>query len=185
MRISHLLATGILAAMAGTAFAQVGARPQIYSDVVPPDRGTSEIGLSLDWRLNSPSATTLDARFMPYLNRQVQVGGGLTYMHSSGFSGGFVEARANYNFVPNATEDFATNRTVPYAGVGFGVSFGDASGTAYGVQGGVKHFLTNDVSVFAELRYRHFSDSTNFLAGGSNRNDTRLLLGINTYLRGM
>jgi hypothetical protein len=176
MKIMHLLASaGLLASFAATSFAQVGARPQIYSDVVPPDKGTAEVGLALSAYLDKPSSQSLDVKYLPYLSRQVQIGGELSYEHASGFSGGFLNLIANYNFVPSASTDYAINRTIPYLGLALGTSFGDFDGSSYGAQAGVKHFLTNDVSLFGELQWRHFSDPDD--------DATRLLIGLSTYLR--
>lgn len=180
MKIMHMLASaGLLVAVTATSFAQVGARPQIYSDVVPPDKGTAEVGLSLDARFTKPSGQTLRVRYLPYLNRQVQLGGQLSYDHSSGFSGGFLTLVGNYNFVPGPSTDYATNRTVPYAGLALGTSYGDENGTVYGAQVGVKHFVTNDVSLFGELEYRRTSDDDIY----GRKNSTHLVVGISTYLR--
>lgn len=177
MNIKRMLATlGVLAIAGTAAFAQVGARPQIYSDVVPPERGTAEVGLSVDAKLDSPSSFGIGIRYLPYLNRQVQLGGSLDYVNfKDGPDGGWLELRADYNFVPNATSEFAYKRTIPYAGAALGVSFGDYDGSSWGLQGGVKHFITNDVSVFGELRYRDFSKGDN--------DDFRLLIGLSTFLR--
>lgn len=176
MKIMHMLASaGLLAAVTASSFAQVGARPQIYSDVVPPDKGTTEIGLSAIANLSKPTSQSIQLKYLPYLNRQVQVGGELSYDHASGFSGGTLSLIGNYNFVPNATTDYATNRTIPYVGVALGTGYGDVDGSAYGLQGGVKHFLTNDVSLFAELQWRHYSEGDD--------DNTAIVVGINTYLR--
>jgi len=176
MKFMHMLASvGLLAAVTASSFAQVGARPQIYSDVVPPERGTAEIGLAFSANLDKPSSQSLDLKYLPYLNRQVQIGGEFSYDHAGSFSGGFLNLIGNYNFVPNATTDYAINRTIPYVGLAAGISYGDYDGSVWGAQAGVKHFLTNDVSLFAELQWRDFSDTDD--------DNTRLLVGINTYLR--
>jgi hypothetical protein len=176
MKIMHLLASaGLLVAVTATSFAQVGARPQIYSDVVPPDKGTAEVGLSFSANLDKPSSQSLDVKYLPYLSRQVQLGGELTYDHVGSFSGGFLSLIGNYNFVPAASADYAVNRTIPYVGLALGVSYGDFDGSAYGAQAGVKHFVTNDVSLFGELQWRHTSDPDD--------DNTRLVIGIATYLR--
>jgi hypothetical protein len=176
MKIMHLLASaGLLASVAATSFAQVGARPQIYSDVVPPDKGTAEVGLSFSAKLDKPSGQSLRLKYLPYLSRQVQVGGELSYDHAGGFSGGFLNLIGNYNFVPKASTDYAINRTIPYVGLAAGVSYGDENGSDYGAQVGVKHFLTNDVSLFGELQWRHLTDPDD--------DTTALILGLSTYLR--
>lgn len=178
MRIKNILATAtVLAVTASAAFAQIGARPQIESEMVPPDKGTAEIGLGIQANLQSPSAWNIDLKFLPYLNRNLQIGGNLNYQKFSGFSGGFVEARADWNFM--SQDNTMVRRTVPYSGLAVGTSFGDFDGSAWGVQGGVKHFLTNSVALFAEINWRKFSKTQ----GTGRDNDTRLLIGLNTYLR--
>lgn len=176
MKIMHILASAsLLVAVTATSFAQVGSRPQLYSDVVPPAKGTTEIGLALNANLSKPTSQSVQVKYLPYLNRQVQVGGELSYDHVGSFSGGTLSLIANYNFVPSASTNYATNRTIPYAGVALGTGYGDVDGSAYGVQGGVKHFLTNDVSLFAEVQWRHYSEG--------DSDNTAIVAGINTYLR--
>lgn len=171
----NMLTAGLLAITATSAFAQVGARPQIYSDVVPPDKGTAEVGLAIDARLNDPTGISLDLKYLPYLNRNVQLGGALSYFNfDEGTDGGMLEVRADYNFVPPASEEVAYKRTIPYAGLALGTTFGDLDGSSWGVQGGAKHFITNDVSVFGELRWRDYSEGDD---------DLRLMIGLSTFLR--
>ncbi|HEY3269096.1 MAG TPA: outer membrane beta-barrel protein [Armatimonadota bacterium] len=194
MKLTYVLAVAGLCASTA-AFAQVGSRPQIYSDVTPPEAGTAEIGIALNAKLDKPSNQSMRVSFLPYLNRNVQVGGGLTYTHQSGYDVGAgestvyvdsstmytVDLLANYNFV--SASDAVTSRTVPYAGVGFSyihAKSGDVSAhaTGWGAQGGVKHFITNDVSVFGELNYRRYDKTID-----ENKDEWKFFVGLNTYLR--
>jgi len=174
--MKHMLATLSMVALAGTAaFAQVGARPQVYSDMVPPDQGTAEVGLAGNVSFGDDTTWQVSLRYLPYLNRNVQLGGDLTYADYGSFDAGFITLRADWNFVPAADEEFATKRTVPYVGAGIGFDIGDSDeDTAFDVHGGLKHFVTNDVSVFGELRVR---------LDDNDASDAVLFFGINTYLR--
>jgi hypothetical protein len=166
------------AAQSASAQLDVGARPQIYSEMVPPDRGTAEIGFAFSSRLTRPSATSLDLSYLPYLNRNIQVGGRLNYITGTGIgSAGALTLRGVYNFVsPTAA---TTGRTVPYVGLFTGFGFGDARDAwLWGVNGGVKHFISNDISVFAELNWENLG-----VRGAGRDNDTYILAGLNTYLR--
>lgn len=182
MKLNHWLATaGAIVLVAGASFAQVGSTPQIYSEMVPPDKGTAEIGLSFAAVLDQSGGGTsqdLSLRYLPYLDRNIQVGGGLTYSHYSGHTYTAIEGVANYNFMPKG--DASVSRTVPYAGLALGTAHSKTDGgsdndTHWGAQVGAKHFLTHDVSVFAELNYRKYNDS--------DIDRTVLFIGLNTYLR--
>jgi len=183
MKMDHLLVTaGALALVAAASFAQVGSRPQVYSEMVPPDKGTAEVGVAFSAVLHQSDGSTsqnLRLQYLPYLNRNVQVGGALDYQHASGLTTTSFEAIGNYNFMPK--EATSVSRTVPYAGLAFGTSHRNADGdsdnmTHWGMQGGVKQFISNDVSLFGELNYRKYNK------GGGN--ETVFLVGLNTYLRG-
>lgn len=184
MKITHWLATaGAVALVAGASMAQVGSRPQVYSEMVPPDKGTAEVGIAFTAILHQSGgghAEALDLKYLPYLNRNIQLGGAVTYTHvSGGDTASSYELRGDYNFI--SPDSAAVSRTVPYAGLAIGGSHVKFAGettnaTEWGVQGGVKHFISNDVSLFAEVNYRKFNK------GGGNR--TLLLIGLNTYLRG-
>jgi hypothetical protein len=183
MKMTHWLATASATLLvAGASFAQVGSTPQVYSEMVPPDKGTAEVGISFAAVLDQSGGGTsqdLSLHYLPYLNRNVQIGGGLSYSHDSdGYTATSIEAIASYNFMP--ADASSVSRTVPYAGLAAGTSHlkydGDTSNvTHWGAQGGVKHFISNDVSLFAELNYRKYNKG--------NGNQTVLLIGLNTYLR--
>ena len=184
MKMIHLLATASATILvAGASFAQIGSTPQVYSEMVPPDKGTAEVGIAFNAVLHQSgggTAQSLDVRYLPYLNRNVQVGGALTYNHSSGgYTATAFNLIANYNFIPQG--ETAVSRTVPYAGAAIGTSHVKVSGGSsdtvsdWGLQGGVKQFISNDVSLFAELNYRKYNKG--------NGNQTLLLIGLNTYLR--
>lgn len=178
MNIKRMLATlGVLAIAGSTAFAQVGSRAQVYSDMVPPDKGTAEIGLGGYLELGGDNGWALNLRYLPYMNRNLQIGGDLSYVDSgTGYDAGTLTLRADWNFVPAASVDFAVKRTVPYVGLGVGFDIGDGDNdTAFDIHGGVKHFITNDVSIFGELRGR--------LDDNDASSDVMLWFGINTYLR--
>ncbi len=178
MNIKRMLATlGVLAIAGSAAFAQVGSRPQVYSDMVPPDKGTAEIGFGGFLELGGDNAWALNLRYLPYLNRNLQLGGDLSYTDSgSGGDYGTLTLRSDWNFVPSASQDFAVKRTIPYVGLGIGFDIGDSDNdTAFDVHGGIKHFITNDVSVFGELRAR--------LDDNDASSDVMLFFGLNTYLR--
>ncbi|HEY3413621.1 MAG TPA: outer membrane beta-barrel protein [Armatimonadota bacterium] len=183
MKMTHWLAAASATVLvAGASFAQIGSTPQVYSEMVPPDKGTAEVGIAFNAVLHQSGGGTsqsLNLRYLPYLNRNVQVGGGLAYSHVSGgdtFTS--IEAVANYNFMPQ--ESTAVSRTVPYAGAAIGTSHVKTGGNSdnvshWGLQGGVKQFISNDVSLFAEINYRKYNKG--------NGNQTLLLIGLNTYLR--
>lgn len=177
MNIKRMLATlGVLAIAGSAAFAQVGSRPQVYSDMVPPDKGTTEIGLGGYINFGGDNDWAVNLRYLPYLNRNVQLGGDLRYEDAGSSDNGTLTLRGDWNFVSSADEDFAVKRTVPYVGVGVGFDIGDGDNdTAFDIHGGLKHFITNDVSVFGEIRAR--------LDDNENDSDAVLYFGINTYLR--
>jgi hypothetical protein len=185
MRIAHLLAAaGALTLVSAASFAQVGSTPQVYSEMVPPDKGTAEVSVSLSTTLHAldgaDKTTAFGVSYLPYLNRNIQVGGGLTYADmGSGYKTTGVQAIANYNFV-SATET-TVSRTVPYAGLAVGTTHvkqpGDSKDvTSWGAQAGVKQFITHDISLFAELNYRKLNKGMG--------NETQLFVGLNTYLKG-
>lgn len=184
MKMGHLLAAaGVLTLVSAASFAQVGSKPQVYSEMVPPDKGTAEVGIAFNAVLDQSGggkSQSLDVRYLPYLDRNVQAGGALTYNHvSGGITATAFNLIANYNFMPK--EETSVSRTVPYLGAAVGTSHvkvsGESSDTVsdWGVQGGVKQFISNDVSLFAEVNYRKYNKG--------NGNQTLLLIGLNTYLR--
>jgi hypothetical protein len=183
MKMGQLLvAAGVLTLVSAASFAQVGSRPQIYSEMVPADKGTAEIGISVNAVLDQSGggkSQAINLRYLPYLNRNVQAGAGLNYSH---FSGGntftSVEGVVLYNFM--STDAASVTRTVPYAGASIGTSHVSGDGNSdnvfsWGLQGGAKHFISNDVSLFGEINYRKYNQG--------NGSKTVLLIGLNTYLR--
>lgn len=185
MRIAHLLATaGALTLVGAASFAQVGSTPQVYSEMVPPDKGTAEVSIALSTTLHAldgaDKTTKVGVSYLPYLSRNIQVGAGVGYADmGAGYKTTSFEAIANYNFV--SSTETTVSRTVPYVGLALGTTHIKQPGNSdnvsrWGGQAGVKQFITHDISLFAELNYRKLNKGFG--------TETELFVGLNTYLRG-
>jgi len=111
-------------------------------------KGRTEYLLNAAFRFNSPSSQDISFRIAPLVSERFQAGLDLAY-HNDGGNSGSVGVVGNY-FVGNLA-----HKTIPYIGVGVGTTFGDpGTHASYGVQGGIKHFLNEDVAATFVLQYR-------------------------------
>lgn len=135
-----------------------------------PDRGTVEYSLNGTIHLSAPGAQLINVGYKPFLNPNWQWGVEFGYRHvRGGDSIGSIAGVLNYYF-----RTAGTGRTLPYAGIILGTTFGDSSDFAYGAQGGVKHFITSNVALTAELQWRHNEDA-------SPRNPVDIVLGFSFF----
>jgi opacity protein-like surface antigen len=166
MRVRNLI-------LAGVVMAAVSLQAARAQDFAVPDKGDAEIGLSgyIDIDSDSEEETNVSLSYLPYWTRNIQAGASLNYFDVGDYSAWGAEIRADYNLVGADT----AMPTVPYAGLALGYWDPDGadSQTGWGAQIGVKHFLSNNVSVFAEVRYRDWEDY----------DYTSLFFGLNAYLR--
>ena len=138
-----------------------------------PTQGTREIELRGNFTFEPDDSYFIHGAYGPFLNQNLQVGGSLDYNKIDDFDLTTIGVFANYHF-PRASA------TLPFAGVFIGFSSGDGDDTtSYGIQGGVKHFLNNNVSLNAALVYRKHDED---IAPGKDH-DFGLQFGLSVYLR--
>ena len=177
-----LSAASLLVVVSGASFAQFG-----DSEITPPDKGTAEVSLGLNAQLMSPTDISLQLSYAPYLNRNLQVGGQLSYYRqdSSGEGSDYSQwglgVTATYNFV---AAEGPVARMIPYAGIGLGYAKADAGdwdedATMWTVFGGVKQFLTPSVALYGQLGWSKASEE---IYRDGEKDELRLIVGLSTYL---
>lgn len=141
-----------------------------------PTKGTREISVGGNFEFEPTDSYALNASYGPFLNPNVQVGGGLGFAKGGGTKSTTYGVFANYHF-PTASA------TLPYVGAFFGGNntdnprpLKDNNSTAYGLQAGIKHFLSANVAGFGELQYRDTNTK-------GVDNIIRLQFGLAVYLR--
>lgn len=165
----RLLSKAVLAAVLALGSATISRAQEPVNPLLPIE-GTREVSVSGIFQFEPDSAFNINARYGPFLSRNLQVGGEVEFVDTNAGDtttfGGF----ANYHF-PSASQ------LLPYAGVFLGYADPSSGGsrTAYGIQGGAKYFINSTVAFFGELQYRDYDDSSD--------NDTGLVFGLSIFLR--
>jgi len=167
MKFGKLVAAAaLLLSVAGFANAQ--------GDVTLPDKGTTEYNLNGNINFDSGSVWTLNARWAPFISRNVQWGIDLSLIDGAGFdTSGYVGPFVNWYF-RNESE---TGTTLPYIGAGIATSFGDLDGSVWDIHGGIKYFVNPNVAFTAELQWLNFSN----VGFGGDDNTTQLNLGFSLF----
>jgi hypothetical protein len=133
--------------------------------------GAREFSFGGNLSFQSPRFFSINARYGPFINSNVQIGADLGYSDAGGATSTSLGGFLNYHF-PGGTP------TVPYVGVFLG--FTDTSGagnlTAFGGQAGVKHFISSDVAAFAEYQFRDFSRA-------NVASQSQIVFGLSFFLR--
>ncbi|HOC32114.1 MAG TPA: hypothetical protein PKK84_07735 [Armatimonadota bacterium] len=178
-----LSAASLLVVVSGASFAQFGS-----GEITPPEKGTAEVSLGLNAQLMSPSDISLQLSYAPYLNRNLQVGGQLSYYRADGsgsdpdYTQWGLGATATYNFV---APEGPVSRMIPYAGIGLGYVKADAGdwdddATMWTVFGGVKQFISEDVALYGQLAWSKASEE---IYRDGEKDELRLMVGLSTYLK--
>jgi opacity protein-like surface antigen len=165
MKLGKLMvAATLLLSVAGFASAQ---------DVDLPDRGTTEYNVNGNINFDSDSTWTLNARWAPFISREIQWGVDVSLIDGAGFdTSGFVGLLGNWYF-----RSVNETNVLPYIGAGIATAFGDLDGSVWDVHGGIKYFVNPNVAFTAELQWLNFSDA----GFGGDDNTTQLNLGFSIF----
>jgi hypothetical protein len=143
----------------------------VGEDFTAPGPHTTEWDLFGDADFDEPRQESLNVRYAPFFADKWQWGVEFGIRHQSDFTGGNIGGLLNY--YPSLQSG---KRTQPYLGVGVDTTWGDFDEVvSYGPHVGIKHFLTSDVALFAQLNLR-WAD-----INGDNKERTTAQVGFAFY----